>query len=159
MKRIDWGDIPHFECYEFQDPLFGPETGELIDRTTLDLVVSLRMATGWPIRTHWETGGCVDVEGSHGHSRISRHLVKNGCEAVDFHFMEKDLSGFLSISPRLQYAEVEKMRFGGLGIYYDQWWGGRLIPISFHVDTRLFSRIQRWVRRNGNYIYLLGRDN
>ena len=33
--------------------------------------------------------------------------------------------------------------------------GGRSLPKGFHVDIRLIGKTQMWVRKNGNYTYLL----
>ena len=75
MSKIIWENIEFFERKEFDDPDH-PGSGDLIDVMTVMYLVKLRRATGWPIRTHWEVGGCVDVEGTHGHSKKSFHRVK-----------------------------------------------------------------------------------
>jgi len=154
---IKWSAIKYFKPREFDDPLH-PGSGESISGRVLFLLVELRIETGWPIRTHWEMGGCVDVDGSHGHSGNSYHLLENGAEAVDFHFLSEDGKRLCDAHPRMQYAKVEQMRFGGIGVYYDWKWNNKALPIGFHVDPRPVERMQRWKRVKGEYIYLLGRN-
>ena len=149
MHSINWKRVRHFTPEEFNDPNY-PDSGKNIDGTLLYRVDELRHETGWPILTHWKVGGCIDVDGSQGHSKNSYHLIANGAKACDFHFITE-------VDSRLQYREVEKMGFPGLGIYYDWHWNGKLLRIGFHVDMRPKSRLQRWTRRNGEYFYLLGR--
>ncbi len=138
---INWSYVRHFKRYEFDDPLY-PGSGDLIDGQLLYMLDRLREDTGWPIHPHWEVGGCVDVDGSHGHAKHSYHLKKMGCKAVDFHFDT-------TASFREQYYAVSKAGFTGIGVYPNWEHPG------FHVDTRPKEKTQRWVRRNGIYIYLL----
>ena len=139
---IAWDRIKHFTQAEFQDPRYGPESGDMIDGVLLILIVRLRVDTGWPMIIHWAVGGAVDVDGVHGHADDSYHLKKQGCKAVDFHFST-------DASLRLQYYEVSRVGFSGVGIYPD--WD---MP-GFHVDTRPKDETQHWTRKDGEYIYLL----
>ena len=138
---IHWHHVRYFDVREFDDPLH-PGSGELIDGKLLLLLDKIRHETKWPIVPHWQVGGCVDVDGAHGHSDNSFHLERNGCRAVDFHFGT-------DTPIRYQYNILCQYGFGGIGVYYD-WYN-----TGFHVDTRDKKRTQRWKRINGNYIYLL----
>ena len=154
---LDWNQIRYFTQKEFDDPLY-PGSGESIDS---ELVKKLdRMRHQAIVHdphilciTHAKVGGAVDVSGNHDHASDSYHLKWNYCLAVDFHFIT-------TINPREQYTLiVEPMGFSGAGIYYDQHWNGKPLDIGFHADegNSPWKRPQRWVRRNGEYIYLLGR--
>ena len=149
---INWKFVKNFEPYEFDDPLV-PQSGNQIDGKLLLKLQKLRDLTGLPIRTHWEVGGCVDVSGRHNHAKTSYHLGLMGCRACDFHFEDPEGKN----DPRKLYRMVEEIGWGGLGVYYDWHWAGKLLPIGFHVDIRPVNRTQRWTRRNGIYQYLLGR--
>ena len=153
---INWKHVRHFNRKEFDDPKH-PGSGDLIDGHLVLLLDKMREETKYAIITHASVGGCVDVDGSHGHSSSSYHLKFKGCKAVDFHFAECKSFEPLSLNQRLQYEIVERYRFSGIGIYYDWHWGGKLLPIGFHVDLRPIDKLQRWVRRGKDYIYLLGR--
>lgn len=143
---ICWEYVDFFRAEEFDDPLH-PGSGENIDGKLLILLDRLRRETMWPIITHAKVGGAVDVEGAHGHSKNSYHLLKNGAKAVDFHFQT-------DVSPRDQVYMVLKAGFSGIGIYYDWNWNNELLGIGFHVDIRPKQSTQIW-RRNGRYFYLL----
>jgi hypothetical protein len=145
----NWDDIKYFTAEEFADPLY-PGSGMLIHFPLVIKLDHLRECIKCPIITHWAVGGCVDVNGVHGHSSNSFHLAKNKCMAVDFHFDT-------GIDPREQYYYVEREGFGGIGVYYDWHWNGKLLPIAFHVDSRGLDKIQRWKHVHGEYLYLLGR--
>ena len=144
---IPWDRIEHFTRAEFQDPRYGPESGDLIDAAFLVLIVRLRIETGWPMLIHWAVGGAVDVDGAHGHADRSYHLKKQGCKAVDFHFRT-------GAPVRSQYYEVARVGFAGVGFYPGWTWNGKIAP-GFHVDGRPKDRTQRWTRKNGEYSYLL----
>jgi hypothetical protein len=144
---ISWKHVKYFESYEFDDPDH-PGSGELIDGILLFMLDRLREDSGWPIVTHWKVGGCVDVNGTHGHSKNSLHLKKNGCLAVDFHF---DCRAGL----REQYYQVSKAGFPGIGVYTDWYWDGKPLVVGFHVDRRPVYSTQRWKRQAGKYIYFL----
>jgi len=144
---IQWEHISHFDRAEFDDPLY-PGSGDLIDPEFLILVVRMRVDVGWPMISHARVGGCVDVDGVHGHADNSYHLVKMGCKAIDFHFVT-------TAPARRQYYEVGRFGFGGLGAYFDWHWNDKLLPIGFHVDLRPKDQAQRWTRKNGEYFYLL----
>ena len=143
MSKINWDLVPHFERHEFDDPDH-PGSGDLIDPVFLMSVVRLRKDTGWLLIPHWPVGGCVDVDGTHGHADDSFHLKKMGCKAIDFHF---DIIGH----ERLQYYYVSKHGFTGVGVYYDSPSG----KIWFHVDHRPKEITQRWKRIDGEYVYFL----
>ena len=144
-----WSHIDYFEEWEFADPNY-PGSGNLIDGTLLIMFEKMRRDLGCPIIPHGTVGGCVDVDGSHGHSDNSYHRKNKGCKAADFH-IETDMS------PREQFYCVSAYGFPGLGVYYDWHWAGKLLAIGFHGDLRPRNRTQRWTRRNGMYFYLLGR--
>lgn len=144
---IAWDKIEHFTRDEFQDPLYGPKSGDLIDGALLVLLVRLRYETGWPMVIHWAVGGAVDIDGAHGHANLSYHLRDMGCKAVDFHFVT-------SAPVRLQYYEVARVGFSGLGFYPEWKWNGVITP-GWHVDFRPKTRTQRWTLKDGKYIYLL----
>ena len=136
---INWDRVKFFIPGEFQDPNH-PGSGELIDGVTLLWLVELRIDTGWPIKVHWEVGGAVDMDGSHGHAKDSFHLAKNGCMAVDFHFITK-------ASLRKQFYAVMNSKFSGIGIYPE--WDNP----GFHVDPRHFDLTQIWKKVGRKYIY------
>lgn len=145
---INWDKVEHFSSKEFDDPDV-PGSGEQIDGVTLLCLESLRRITGWPIRTHWEVGGCVDVKGTHGHASRSFHRLDQGAKAVDFHFVT-------SANTREQFHAVCCGRFSGIGVYYNWQWGNKLLSIGFHVDTRPIKKAQIWVCENNHeYHYLL----
>ena len=144
---IAWNRIEHFTRDEFQDPRYGPESGELIDAVFLEMIVRLRIHTGWPMVIHWAVGGAVDIDGAHGHGDRSYHLKDKGCKAVDFHFVTE-------ASARLQYYEIARVGFSGVGFYPGWTWNGTITP-GWHVDIRPKDITQRWTRKNGKYIYLL----
>ena len=102
----------------------------------------MSIETGWPMLIHWAVGGAVDVDGAHGHADRSYHRKDMGCKAVDFHFVT-------GAPVRLQYYEIGRVGFSGLGFYPDQ------NPPGWHVDTRPKDQTQRWTRKKGEYIYLL----
>jgi len=138
MDSIDWNQVKHFRQEEFDDPLY-PGSGSLMHYKVVYMLDHLREVAGCPIIVT----AAVDVAGKHGHSPNSFHLAKNSCKAVDFYFKT-------SVEPRYQYWLVEKA---------DWHVKGERLPIGFHVDTREHVILQRWVRRNGEYQYLLGVDN
>lgn len=149
-QKIDWKRVEYFIPQEFDDPNF-PESGEKAHPDLVYKLNELRRISGCPLVTHWKVGGCVDVDGSHGHSKNSFHLLSRGAMASDFHFVT-------SMEPRKQYAIVESVGWGGIGVYYCWYWNGKLLPIAFHVDLRAQELTQRWVSRSkGDYVYLLGR--
>jgi hypothetical protein len=140
---LNWDRIKHFTYPEFQDPLEGEESGKLIDMRLVYMLDELRESTGWPILPHWAQGGCVDINGSHGHAAGSMHLARKGCKAVDFHFKT-------DAPIRMQFYRVCTAGFCGIGVYPD--W--HPVP-GFHVDLRPISSCQRWSRKDGRYFYLL----
>ena len=146
---INWKLVSNFKRHEFDDPDH-PGSGDMIDGVLLLALEGLRKDTGWPIITHWQVGGCVDVNGTHGHADGSYHLKKMGCKAIDFHFD-------CNASPRLQYYFVSKHGFTGVGVYLNLWWwNNNILPIAFHVDHRPKTLTQRWsCREKGKYLYLL----
>jgi len=144
---IAWNRIEHFTRDEFQDPRYGPESGDLIDPTFLVMIVRLRIETGWPMVVHWAVGGAVDIDGAHGHADRSYHLRDMGCKAIDFHFVTE-------VSVRLQYYEVARAGFSGVGFYPEWTWNGMITP-GYHLDGRQKKRTQRWTRKDGKYFCLL----
>ena len=154
---INWKHVQHFERKEFDDPRV-EGSGDFMDGQLVHMLDKMRSECGWAIITHQKVGGCVDLDGSHGHAPASYHLKLKGCKAVDFHFADPSSFKPLTIDARIQYAIVEQYRFMGIGIYYDWYWAGKFLPIGFHVDLRPLNKIQRWKRIGGRYIYLLGRD-
>jgi len=139
---IHWEPVRYFKPYEFDDPDY-PGSGEQIDGRLLLSMDKLRHETGWPIKTHWESGGAVDIKGTHGHAGQSLHRLDMGAKAVDWHFICES-------SIQAQIRAVLQFGFGGTGIYYD--WK---IPVGFHTDVRSVNKYQVWTRRNKKYIYLV----
>jgi len=146
---INWDTIPGgvFKCKEFDDPNF-PGSGNIIDPVLLEMMIRLRLHTGWPIITMAKVGGAVDVDSGWGHAINSYHLKKMGCKALDWFFLTE--------APECeQYHAVSQIGFGGIGIYRDWHWAGKFLPIGFHTDIRPVEITQRWKRINGEYVYLL----
>ena len=150
MKEIKWDLIPNnvFKRKEFDDPNF-PGSGDNINKTLLNMMIALRLSTGIKIRTHWEVGGAVDIDGSHDHEEDSFHLLKNDCKALDWHFIT-------NISTREQCHIILQAGFTGMGFYYDQHYSNKKLPIAFHTDIRSKKRTQIWTRvDNQSLNYLL----
>ena len=146
---IPWGKLEHFGRHEFDDPLH-PGSGDKIDGTLLALFVRMRYDIGYPIITHHGVGGCVDIDGSHGHGVNSYHLLKQGCKAVDFHIRTNELTA------REKCYYVLNSGFTGVGIYYWWRWNGEPLDVGFHVDIRPKDRIQYWTSsKRGEYTYFL----
>ena len=140
MLAKSWKHIIHFIPREFDDPLI-PNSHQHISSQTVILLDKLRCILNRKIITHWKIGGCVDVNGSHGHSDDSRHLVANGSDAVDFHIDT-------NMNIWWQYNYVCQCGFGGIGVYL--WWKHP----GFHVDCRLRSETLHWIsRQKGQYEY------
>ena len=151
---MNWSEVKYFGRGEFDDPDY-PDSGELINEELVKKLDLLRELSRWAIIPHWKIGGCVDIKGTHDHSERSYHLKERGAKACDFHFADPKTFEPLTINTRLQYWEVERVGFGGMGVYRDWKWGKEYLPIGFHVDTRPEERAQRWKREKGEYFYLL----
>lgn len=145
-----WDSIKYFTPDEFDDPSY-PGSGQFIDKELISKLDLLRVTVNCPIVIHASVGGAVDYYGKYGHSPKSYHLKDKGCKASDIHLVT-------DMPPRGQYRHIELIGFSGIGIYYDWHWDGELLPIGFHVDLRPWSSVQRWTRRDGKYLYLLGRN-
>jgi hypothetical protein len=138
---IDWRQFKYFTPSQFDDPLV-PGSGENIHPLVPTYLNRLRECTGWPIWIHRTVGGAVDVNGSHGHTSDSYHLLKNGAMAVDWHF-DTDASR------QAQIRAVLHSNFTGIGIYYD--WS----KFGFHTDIRPVEKYQVWKREGGQYTYFV----
>ncbi len=130
-------------------PRFIPSSGFVIRGSPRAWRPVVRRHTGWPVIVHWQVGGAVDVDGSHGHSDDSYHLAVNGYMATDFHFETR-------ASIRVQF---NALLYGGFhtGIgYYPHWaYSGKNCP-GWHVDLRPPKKTQFWERRrDGSYVYFL----
>jgi len=147
MSKINWKEIKYFTKKEFDDPSF-EDSGDNIDRILLDLLISLREKSGWPIITHCKVGGCVDMKGYHGHAQNSYHLFRYGAKACDFHFDT-------TAPVREQFYMVTRLPFTGLGVYYDWSFNNIKLPVGFHVDLRPEKVTQFWIRDNKKYSYFL----
>ena len=141
MTPTQWKHVIWFEPWEFDDPNY-PGSGEHIDGKLVLLLDKLRITINSPVIPHWEVGGCVDMDGSWGHSAESYHLFGKGCRAADFHIKtHKNL--------REQYNIVCQCGFGGIGAY--AWWANP----GFHVDVRPIELTQHWhspVKRQYDYL-------
>ncbi|MHA1289505.1 MAG: hypothetical protein ACTSPB_19115, partial [Candidatus Thorarchaeota archaeon] len=145
---INWKYVKYFKPKEFDDPKY-PGSGENISGILLHKLTCLRERTawfdppdGWPLIIHSSIGGAIDMDGSWGHSKNSYHLYKPernelSCAAVDCHFVT-------DAPPKIQYSLIEEIGFGGVGVYYDWKWNGKLLPIGFHLDVRPKESLQRW---------------
>jgi len=122
MLLASWKQIVHFKPGEFDDPDF-PGSGIHINHLLVMLLDKLRITIGCPIITHWKVGGCVDMKGTHGHTRNSYHLYDWGAKACDFHIKT-------NMGLREQYNHVCRAGFGGIVVY--PWWNNP----GFHVDVR-----------------------
>lgn len=138
---ILWQYVKHLTRKEFDDP-FEPGSGDYMDGEVIFLADETRHRAGWKMIPHGPVGGCVDVEGLHGHSEKSYHRLDMGCKAFDFHFVT-------SASIRVQYHHLCLMGWTGIGFYPG--WNNP----GWHVDLRPVEDTQHWTRINGEYIYLL----
>lgn len=136
---------------QFDDPLH-PGSGMHLDEVLLINLEMLERRIGCPLVFHSSVGGCVDVNGDHGHAGNSYHLLKNGASAVDFHFDTTNLR--TRLGPREQRFYVYNSGFGAVGCYSWWHWGGKKIDIGFHVDMRPITRFISWESPNkGKLIY------
>lgn len=146
---INWLSIKkYFSIEDFSDPLVN-NSGNLIDENLLSMLIDLSMLSGTKIIPHGKVGGCVDVNGKHGHATNSYHLMSNGCKAVDFHFN----TDILNI--REQFNFICIIGFTGIGVYYDWKWDNKQLKVGFHVDIRPKRFVQIWKKEKERYIYFL----
>ena len=150
-RDYSWDEIAFFVPREFYDPDYGFRCQRYINMELVYQMDVLRYNSGCRIVTHWGIGGALDMKGTHGHAPKSYHRHDMGGSAVDFHF-ERDKNNVM-LTPRQQAAVVLQAGFGGVGIYYDWMWNGKMLDIGFHVDLRPITQI--WRRENGEYLYLL----
>jgi hypothetical protein len=113
-------------------PYFTPqECGLGMDYEFMKILKEFRRFLGLPMKVH---GGWEEGHASNGYHPKGR--------AIDFH-----VNG---VSPRFILHKIDSFgKFGGVG-YYPEWNNP-----GFHVDNRPLETYQRWVRRDGIYIYAL----
>ena len=64
---INWKHVRHFDREEFDDPRV-EGSGDHMDGKLVIMLDKMRHESGWAIIPHGEVGGCVDLDGSHGHA-------------------------------------------------------------------------------------------
>ena len=144
MILQSWKSVLYFKPWEFDDPSI-PDSGQHINALLVMLLDKLRMIIDTPIITHWQAGGCVDMNGTHGHAPNSYHRYDQGARACDFHIKTN------TMNVREQFNYIAQAGFSGVGIYLYS-----AHQVWFHVDTRPRNKTQYWTcKRPGQYDYLL----
>ena len=130
MLPASWKSVVRFVPREFDDPQF-PGSGIYIDALLVMRLDKLALTTNYRIITHYKIGGCVDMQGTHGHAPDSYHLYGKGCKACDFHMLDENYQP-LTINLREQYIKVCEAGFNCVVV--SPWW--KPYPGGFHVDER-----------------------
>ena len=137
MLPASWKSVVRFVRREFDDPRF-PGSGIHIAARSVLLLDKLALTNNFRVMTNWRRGGCVDMKGSHGHSKRSYHRYDMGCSAVDFYLLDINYNP-LKINLRHQFNLICQAGFACVIVY--PWWNNP----GFHIDDRPIDR--------ANYLY------